>query len=1029
MPLYTAEQIMTVLDMDGERCSALLRFAENIGCLNKTDDLFGFSINPQIGPLRRLTCGELMAPLHRFFLLLPKDRQKDDLRRALDCLVGENIVSGEEAARFLVEFGGIMEKSKNVEDALSIYHLGALFGKFHDVARIYNLKFVLGISRLEFMRGISPIGTLLLQQEILLTIDDHDTVAEDALLMIYTGMWKHFIGYFNEGHLLRKNGIKQLEQFGDTQIANEAIPLVGWHHYLTGNFEEAVNYYEMTLLALEGNPDTDINIFSYPPIIFSYIFIGEYKHALVLNERLYRRAVETKDWVAVSMMNSISGRIYTYMGDQEKAKSVLYNNYSKSIQIDYGWGQYYTLFGICLLHIKNNNPRGCREAMELAVSVTEKYGLGFIYASPLYLDALRMIEENGLPCVKGLHYREQLCLQFQSYNIHLVGVACRHLAQIAEDEEHDMTKAVTLLERSVDLLKTSGSRLELGCSYVALAKIHLKTDDKKSACEYADRAYVTLREHTIEYFPNELRNYISNDTDPVDFGIMLETSWLECQHIVNVEQLTVKILTFLGRLLKMESGALLRISRLGVVSTIVSQNIERTVNSAQFQRINKIVSLVAEKNEIYMNLSDSAHLGKTGIDLNESPRFIFCIPFCHEKKSDVVLYLESYYKDCILTETELSALSDYVCRISRKLIPMLDYKRTESAESGAISAGPTGHTATGDYYRDWIDESTNMLVRQIDKIAGANVPILLTGETGVGKEIFANEVFRKSANKSKFIKINCGTIPESLIESELFGYEKGSFTGASHRKRGYFESAEDGTVFLDEIGELTLSGQVKLLRILQEGEIIRVGGTESIKVNCRIIAATNKNLHHEVCKGTFREDLFYRLNIFQFEIPPLRKRKTDILRLTQFFLDKYSRKLNKPALIVPQETVARMLEYSWPGNVRELENMIYREMLLNENNVLTFPALTQASAIANGEESDVQEFYGVLQAAPQEKAAPRYQPLQAVETAHMIKVLNHCNWKISGPGGAAEILGIKRTTLLARMKRYGIHRSSEIDRT
>ncbi len=261
---------------------------------------------------------------------------------------------------------------------------------------------------------------------------------------------------------------------------------------------------------------------------------------------------------------------------------------------------------------------------------------------------------------------------------------------------------------------------------------------------------------------------------------------------------------------------------------------------------------------------------------------------------------------------------------------------------------------------------------QVTQVARSNTTALLRGESGTGKELIAHAIHYNSLRANKpFIKVNCGALPETLIESELFGYEKGAFTGAQVRKKGRFELADGGTLFLDEIGDLNLSTQIKLLRVLQEREFERLGGTETIKVNVRLIVATNKDLERSIAEGQFREDLYYRLNVFTIFMPPLRERKTDILLLADHFLEKYAREHSKPIKRISTPAIDMLTSYHWPGNVRELENTVERAVLVCETNVVhghhlpptlqtaegsgTITRLTLASAIEAFERDIIQD--------------------------------------------------------------------------
>jgi PAS domain S-box-containing protein len=307
---------------------------------------------------------------------------------------------------------------------------------------------------------------------------------------------------------------------------------------------------------------------------------------------------------------------------------------------------------------------------------------------------------------------------------------------------------------------------------------------------------------------------------------------------------------------------------------------------------------------------------------------------------------------------------------------------------------------------DLIGQSDAILyaVQKSKQVATTNAGVLLLGETGSGKELFANLVHRNSfRNNHVFVKVNCAAIPNELIESELFGHEKGAFTSAIATRKGKFEIADGGTIFLDEIGELPLALQPKLLRVLQAGEFERIGGHQVIKVDVRVIAATNRNLQQEVRAGNFREDLFYRLNVFPITIPPLRNRKDDIPLFISHFVNKYAKEFNKEVYEVSKADLTRLCEYSWPGNIRELINLVERSVIVSRGTQLEIDWQMETSGNSNGNNAKVL--------------------MEDVEKAHILKILQECNWKINGDDGAASKLGIHPSTLRSKLKKLQIERA------
>jgi PAS domain S-box-containing protein len=315
------------------------------------------------------------------------------------------------------------------------------------------------------------------------------------------------------------------------------------------------------------------------------------------------------------------------------------------------------------------------------------------------------------------------------------------------------------------------------------------------------------------------------------------------------------------------------------------------------------------------------------------------------------------------------------------------------------------------YHSDEIVGSSPAMAAVLEQVAlvgPTGSSVLILGETGAGKELIARALHAASSRRERpLIKVNCAALPAGLVESELFGHERGAFTGAAQRRVGRFELADGGTIFLDEIGDLPADVQVKLLRVLQERELERIGGSTTIRVDVRIISATNRALPDAVAAGTFREDLYYRLNVFPISLPPLRERPGDVALLTHFFVARYAAKIGRRITHVPPDVMARLEAYPWPGNVRELENVIERAVILSMGPALEVRADVLPESVA----------------APVAPGSPDGgQRIVDVEREHVLSVLKQTGWRIEGPAGAAQALGMHPNTLRSRMKRLGIHR-------
>ncbi|HKV41171.1 MAG TPA: sigma 54-interacting transcriptional regulator, partial [Blastocatellia bacterium] len=302
-------------------------------------------------------------------------------------------------------------------------------------------------------------------------------------------------------------------------------------------------------------------------------------------------------------------------------------------------------------------------------------------------------------------------------------------------------------------------------------------------------------------------------------------------------------------------------------------------------------------------------------------------------------------------------------------------------------------------------DALKRVLQDVQTVAATDSTVLIYGETGTGKELIARAIHELSPRRDHtMVKVNCGAIPTGLLESEMFGHEKGAFTGAIERRIGRFETAHQGTIFLDEVEDIPLELQPKLLRVLQESEFERLGSSRTIRADVRVVAATNVDLDTMVSEKRFRNDLYYRLNVVPIVLPPLRARPDDIPLLVHFFVQKFAKRMKKPIERIPMETMTALAGYHWPGNIRELQNLIERAVTLSRGRVLDIP------------------LADLKQPAPEANDYADGSTLEAVEREHILRVLRDSNWVIGGPAGAAARLGLPRTSLNNRIRKLGINR-------
>ena len=358
-----------------------------------------------------------------------------------------------------------------------------------------------------------------------------------------------------------------------------------------------------------------------------------------------------------------------------------------------------------------------------------------------------------------------------------------------------------------------------------------------------------------------------------------------------------------------------------------------------------------------------------------------------EWDSDLLLAIADQVALAIQNMLAYEEITSLKSRLEQENLYLREESRAETAFADVVGESP----------------AIQKVLESVRMVAGTDSTVLVTGETGTGKELVVRAIHGLSGRKNKIlVKVNCAALPSGVIESELFGHEKGAFTGALARRVGRFELANGGTLFLDEVGDLPLELQAKLLRVLQEGEFERVGGAQTLKVNVRMIAATNRDLTNAVEEGRFRADLFYRLNVFPIAIPPLRERLEDVPRLTRHFVMIHASKMGKPIGAISERVLSKLMAYGWPGNVRELQNVLERAVILSRTSRL-----------------ELDDSLAAPVAGPRTTSS---RTLEEIEREHIVSVLESVGWRVSGDHGAGKILGLKRTTLEARMSKLGITR-------
>jgi transcriptional regulator with GAF, ATPase, and Fis domain len=592
-------------------------------------------------------------------------------------------------------------------------------------------------------------------------------------------------------------------------------------------------------------------------------------------------------------------------------------------------------------------------------------------------------------------------LKKEHVNPYLYGIIRHRQIQMLEEEQPAAEKIRELLEIE-QAIERSGGILELAKIRISLTRLFLQTNNWKQAETYAEKAWEILKPFARDVFPRDLLSLAPQD-DLLEkdrlFDLVIEMG----EALTNqkqIEQLLSNIISAISRLTGAERAALFiqgkdaknmqmaasrNLTRESLQEETFRETIERIRAATRDQGGGSVQYDVSVPGDIHFRrvIITPLLLGKRVVGaLYQDSRF-FPLDLNPDRRK-----LLSALASQIAVSIDRSQAYDEIARLNERLMQENVYYREEKEEFrpfGDIIGASEGVTA---------------IHRLIARVAPTLSTVLITGETGVGKELIARAIHRESPrHREPFIRVNCAALPDGLIDSELFGHERGAFTGAYQTRAGRFELAHNGTIFLDEVSELPPATQSRLLRILQEKEFQRVGGTKLMHSDFRLITATNKDLHQEVAKGRFRDDLYYRLNVFPIAMPPLRERREDIPLLAMHFLQQFCAQYNKRYSGITEMEMEKLKAYSWPGNIRELANMVERAVILGGPRI---------------------RFVELDAGRSAEPLAGDPITLREAERLQILKALKRTNGQVGGKDGAAVLLGLKRTTLINRMKKLGI---------
>ncbi len=792
----------------------------------------------------------------------------------------------------------------------------------------------------------------------------------------------------------------------DPRFIKPITTISAFMSYWQGNFHRTIEIYEHSVQDVDTFPRGMFPLYAATTVAHSYAIIGQVSHGLGMLDAIYSHAMEIGRYNIAGYAVCSIGQIMTMIGRVDEVYDSLLSTKDDELpKYDERLKAEITLLLAFVYYMKGEN--------NASIAVLRDYfnileSAGIPRTINIYLLYLCWDAEMGIyPAIEGLSLQEELESAVNGEQILYRGIGLRFKALLAKQKGESPEMVLDLLDRSETSLRESGIVAEVARTQLERARQLLEMNRESEAREAARKAADLYDRFSELEFPEDLKPLVSSTQHRDN---LLEEILKLGQDVVTIRskrELARYIISTVTRIAGAERGAIFLVKpgfspvefTFRAAKNLTPEDINRpdfgpnmTLIREVFASAKGIIRKVAiEDPESYTSF------GKV--------RSCICVPMMIQDRIVGVLYndnrfLHSAFKESDLpTFTYFAALTaiamdnaeayDEIQRLNRKMGEEKQYYREQHLESMQ--------------YDNFVGKS-RLILNMLDKVrqvAEADTTVLIMGETGVGKEVVSGIILDNSPRRDKpFICVNCSAFSETLIASELFGHEKGAFTGANERRIGRFELADGGTLFLDEIGDIPMEVQVRLLRVLQTKDFERVGGTKTLKSDFRLIAATNQDLKALVKSGQFREDLYYRLNVFPIKVPPLRKRSEDIPLLALYFLRKFAMKTGKPFTQISEADMKMLKSYHWPGNVRELENIMERAVVMSCEDRFHIPELEARESLSPERDGAV--------------------TMAEVEQQHIIWALNKTNWKIRGSGGAAELLGMHYSTLRSRIKKHGI---------
>ncbi len=1007
-----------IVTLTSSKPSSVLSLLENLvdtGWLNRQKPgLYRFAkVQERLEVMKQFTPDEKKAAHIRIISLLLEEPLEDNEKAVHlypHLLQINNEVAG---CRWLKKAGDIFLKTYQTEQALVCYQkvINDLTSLQDEEADFLFIETAIRYSKVSMGGQETSKLISLLKTALKKTKNSSAHQAQEALLKMelaknewLRSRYPAALKYFQEGRSLA-------EKTKDDHIRQKTILFNIYFYFWQGRFKDIIQGYENFLPQITRFPKEKFQLRAVSLAAHAYAQAGQFNQALGMLDALQKYTEEIGDRHTQCYVVGNIGMIMLNMRKLDEAFHYHQRCKDLSRQAYNKWMTYSTTLSQAYFYYLMGDQEQAVSSLREFDQLRSKMQV-FVSPVPSYFMELCWAIEQG----KLLHKAEyslqkEIQKAFRSENIFIKGLAYRYQGFLKEKEGASSEEIIQSFQLSVKWLEASGGLFEMAKTQLEMARRYLWLENVEKAREMVIMASKILSAPNGTLVPDEFKYLI--DEKRSTGHIALDEILKLGQEIANIRDsrtLVLQIISTVNRITKAERGAIFLMEGEKLFLK-ASQNLTPSqISDPIFSFPMKVIEETARTGKgciREINAQNSGHLPMSDGGI----RSIICVPMILRGQVKGVLYHDNQFIPSAFKPLDQELLAYFAAQAAIALENVTSFEKIqlENQKLRLEKEYLEEQYRTRMHWGNIIGHSPaiKQVMDQIKKVAGTDSTVLVRGETGVGKELVANAIHQNSLRQDKpFIVVQCSALPENLIQSELFGHEKGAFTGAFKRRIGRLELANGGTFFMDEIGDLSLEVQVRLLRVLQTKRFERVGGNETLQSDFRLIVATNRDLEMAVKEGKFRADLFYRLNVFPIHVPPLRERKEDIPLLSQHFLVMHSKRLGKDFREINRETLAALAQYNWPGNIRELENTIERAMILNQPPVIKnidLPLAPKGPHDFNPSGLDENGF-----------------TLEDNERRHIRWALQQTKGRISGPGGAAELLKINPSTLRFRIKKLGI---------